>query len=81
MLYVGDSEIRKYAQFKNGIFFKVTDPNLLASHRGKKIRFRSAPDGDFIETNVTFPASATELDVTDETRSGDLPSQEEVLRE
>lgn len=80
-LYVGDREVRKYAQFKNGIFFKVTDPKLLASYRGKKIRFRRTPEGEFIETNVIFPAAAAERGLTEDARSRELPTQEEVLRE
>ncbi len=81
VLYVGDREIRKYAQFKNGIFFKIADPHLLDSYRGKKIRFRRAPDGEFIETNVTFPAAAAERGLTEDTRARELPTQDEVLRE
>ncbi len=81
VLYVGDKEIRKYSQFKNGIFFKIADPHLLTSYRGKKMRFRRAPDGEFIETNVTFPAAATERGLTEDMLTHELPTQEEVLRE
>ena len=81
VLYVGDKEIRKYSQFKNGIFFKVADPHLLTSYRGKKIRFRRTPDGEFIETNVTFPTAAAERRLSDDTRERELSTQDEVLRE
>src|SRR6266404_6119635 len=38
-LYVNDQRIPKYWAYKDGIYFKVFDPNFLAEHEGQPIRF------------------------------------------
>src|SRR3954447_21349744 len=79
-LYIGDQLIRKYSQFKNGVYFKVADPAQLEVYRGQQVRFRRPGADEFIETNVTFPAVTAELsDAAPRARS--LPTQDDVLRE
>lgn len=38
-LYVNDQLIRRYSTFKNGIYFKVNDPQKLSDLRGGEVRF------------------------------------------
>lgn len=83
-LYVGDEQIRKYSQFKNGIYFKVNDPQQLAALEGQPVRFRRPGSEEFINTGVSFPSE----DVSDRSQRflesaerTELPTQEEVLRE
>jgi hypothetical protein len=75
-LYVGDFRIPKYWEYKDGIYFKVYDPQFFSDHAGEALRF--SPDGtEFIETGLTLaspditPSSAAEMP--------DLPQQREVL--
>ncbi len=80
-LFVGDKEIEKYAGFKNGIYFKVFDPDFLAENAGKKVRFTT--DGvEFIDTGASFPDYSVDAQTTDKAAlASGLPSQEEVLSE
>ena len=80
-LYVGNQQIRHYAQFKNGIYFKVNDPQQLAVLQGQEVRFRRPGAGDFMNTGVRFPARET---VNRRVRAADmsqLPTQAELLQE
>src|SRR5262249_22570985 len=38
-LYVNEERIPKYWAYKDGIYFKVFDPNFLAEHHGQPLRF------------------------------------------
>ncbi len=38
-LYVNDFRIPKYWQYKNGIYFKVFDPQFFQDHQGQALRF------------------------------------------
>ncbi|MDJ0735226.1 MAG: hypothetical protein QNJ47_14375 [Nostocaceae cyanobacterium] len=80
-LYVGNQQIQKYSQFKNGIYFKVNDPQQLSTLQGEEVRFRRPGDEEFINTGVRLPAEETinrSLRTADVTQ---LPTQQEVLRE
>jgi hypothetical protein len=80
-LYVGNQQIRQYFQFKNGIYFKVNDPQQLSTLQGEEVRFRRPGAEEFINTGVRLPAQQT---VERSLRTADvrqLPTQEEVLRE
>ena len=75
-LYVGDFRIPKYWQYKDGIYFKVYDPQFFSDHAGEALRF--SPDGtDFIETGHVLappdilPSSAAE--------TAGLPRQHDIL--
>ena len=48
-LYVSDQRIPKYWAYKDGIYFKVFDPNFLAEHNGQHLRF-SLDGVHFIDT-------------------------------
>ncbi|MGI0484974.1 hypothetical protein ACN4EK_06020 [Pantanalinema rosaneae CENA516] len=79
-LYVGDQQIRQYSQFSNGIYFKVNDPQQLATLQGEEVRFRRPGSDEFINTGVRIPQrdrdrNLVAVDVTQ------LPTQAEVLRE
>jgi hypothetical protein len=80
-LFVGDYEIKKYAGFKNGIYFKVYDPDFLAQHAGEKVQFTI--DGvEFVDTGVTFPEYSTDAEIAFEAgAAAGLPTQEQVLSE
>ena len=80
-LYVGNQQIRKYSQFKNGIYFKVNDPQQLSNLQGEEVRFRRPGEEEFINTGVRLPTKET---IAPSLRTADitqLPTQEEVLRE
>jgi hypothetical protein len=48
-LYVNDQRIPKYWAYKDGIYFKVFDPNFLVEHDGEPLRF-SLDGVHFIDT-------------------------------
>lgn len=79
-LYVGDQLIRQYFQFKNGIYFKVNDPQQLVALRGQEVRFRRRGDEELIHTGIRVPEAEANrpLAATDTTT---LPTQAEALRE
>ncbi|WP_088889514.1 hypothetical protein [Leptolyngbya ohadii] len=80
-LFVGDQQIRQYSSFKNGIYFKVNDPQQLSTLQGEEIRFRRPGTNEFVNTGIRLPA---EESANRGTRGADvtqLPTQEEVLRE
>ena len=80
-LYVGNQKIRQYSQFKNGIYFKVNDPQQLSALQGEEVRFRRPGADEFINTGVRLPSQET---IKRSLRTADvnqLPTQEEVLRE
>ena len=54
-LYVGSLRIPKYWGYRHGIYFKVFDPQFLADHKGKKLRF-SQNATDFIDTDMELTA-------------------------
>ena len=75
-LFVGDFRIPKYWEYKDGIYFKVYDPQFFSDHAGEALRF--SPDGtEFIETGLVLaspdivPSSAAEMP--------ELPRQRDVL--
>ena len=75
-LYVGDFRIPKYWEYKDGIYFKVYDPQFFRDHAGGALRF--SPDGtEFIETGLVLtspdvlPSAVTEMP--------NLPQQRDIL--
>ena len=79
-LYIGDHKVRKYAQFKGGIYFKVMNSAQAAALRGQRVRFRRPGSQQFIDTGVDVPVEGAAR------RSlaaalVELPTQEEALRE
>ena len=80
-LYVGDQQIRQYSQFKNGIYFKVNDPQQLSTLQGEEVRFRRPDTDEFINTGVRLPAEETINRSLSTADIPQLPTQAEVLRE
>jgi hypothetical protein len=77
-LYVGDLRIPKYWEYKDGIYFKVFDPQFFAEHKGERLRF-SQDERKFIDTGLKLsaPASASK---TASAKARKLPRQEDVLK-
>lgn len=76
-LYVGDFRVPKYWEFRDGLYFKVYDPQFFTEHAGQPLRF-SANGTDFVETSLVLAAS--DLDRFDAADIDDLPEQGDVLR-
>ena len=91
-LYVGDFRVPKYWEYKDGIYFKVFDPEFFAEHKGERLRF-TQDEKKFVDTGLklTAPASASKS-APGKTRGAagrarrvaskavKLPSQDEVLK-
>jgi hypothetical protein len=77
-LYVNDFRIPKYWQYKEGIYFKIFDPQFFQDYQGRSIRF-SLNGTDFIDTGLRLaaPDSGVQRSVTISTS---LPIQEDVLK-
>lgn len=92
-LYVGEQLIPKYAQFSQGVYFTINDPQLLSRLQGQSIRFRRPGSEDFVTAEIPFPSSVTPTEAlsdrvstfgasSDTSLSADsLPTQAELLRE
>jgi hypothetical protein len=74
-LYVNDFRVPKYWQYKDGIYFKVFDPQFFTDHVGESLRF-SSNGTEFIETGLTL---ATPDVVPSPTDARDLPRLNDVL--
>ena len=71
-LYIGDFRVPKYWATRDGIYFKVFDPEFFEEHQGERLRF-SQNGIDFIDTGLALIAPPSH----DAAR---LPLQDEVLR-
>jgi hypothetical protein len=80
-LYVGAQKIRKYSQFKDGIYFKVTNPAELQVYQNQKVRFRRPGSDEFIETDVSFPVLKAEISGAKAPSPRSLPTARDVLRD
>jgi hypothetical protein len=91
-LYVGDFRVPKYWEYKDGIYFKVFDPEFFAEHKGERLRF-SEDDEHFIDTGLklTAPALVSRTAApkgrttsaktrTASAKAQKLPRQEDVLK-
>lgn len=79
-LYVGDRLIRQYFQFKNGIYFKVNDPQQLEALRGQEVCFRRRGEEERVHTGIRVP----EIEVASPLRAPNLqglPTQADALNE
>ena len=75
-LFVGDFRIPKYWEYKDGIYFKVYDPQFFRDHAGGALRF--SPDGtEFIETGLVL--TSPEILPSAATETPDLPQQRDIL--
>jgi hypothetical protein len=78
-LYVGDLRIPKYWEYKDGIYFKVFDPQFFAEHKGERLRF-SQDEKKFIDTGLRLAAPAAAPKEAAAQRRKLLPRQEDVLK-
>lgn len=77
-LYVDKLRIPKYWEYREGIYFKVFDPQFFAEHKGGKLRF--SQDGtDFTDTGLTLAAPKAPVKKTARAAAR-LPSQDELLK-
>jgi hypothetical protein len=75
-LYVGNFRIPKYWEYKDGIYFKVYDPQFFRDHSGGALRF--SPDGtEFIETGLVL--TSPEILPSAVTDTPELPQQRDIL--
>ena|SRR5438045_1758334 len=77
-LYVDKLRIPKYWAYRQGIYFKVFDPQFFADHKGGKLRF-SQNGTDFIDTGLKLAPPA---EPKKELRRSiaRLPLQDDVLK-
>lgn len=75
-LYVNDFRIPKYWEYKDGIYFKVFDPQFFQDHQGQPLRF-SQNWTDFIDTGLKLPAQDSGAQNSAKTK---LPRQDDVLK-
>jgi|KBSSwiStaDraftv2_1062776.scaffolds.fasta_scaffold544224_1 hypothetical protein len=82
-LYVGDVLIPKYWEYPDGIYFTVVDPQFLAEHKGKPLRF-SHDGNEFFNTGAKLAAPKAEMSavskVKRKAKAAKLPSQADVLK-
>lgn len=71
-LYVKDFRIPKYWEAKDGIYFKVFDPEFFVQHKGERLRF-SQNGIKFIDTKLKLTSPRRHDDKK-------LPRQEDVLK-
>jgi hypothetical protein len=75
-LYVNDFRIPKYWEYKDGIYFKVFDPQFFQDHQGESLRF-SQNWTDMIDTGLNLPAVDSGAQRSAKTK---LPLQDDLLR-
>jgi hypothetical protein len=77
-LYVSDQRIPKYWAYKDGIYFKVFDPNFFVEHDRQPLRF-SLNGVDFIDTGkkLVSPKPKVMKAAADTSK---LPLQDDVLK-
>jgi hypothetical protein len=81
-LYVNDFRIPKYWEYKDGIYFKLFDPQFFADHQGQPLRF-SQNGSEFVETGLKLaPPTSQRSQGHGATRkkAKDLPLQLDVLK-
>jgi hypothetical protein len=54
-LFIGDYQVRKYSQFKGGLFFTVNDPELAKRLAGGAIKLRVEGSDEMSDSGVTVP--------------------------
>ncbi len=77
-LYVNDHRIPKYWAYKEGVYFKVFDPQFFVDHKGQSLRF-SLNGTDFFDTGLKL--GAPDAKVQESMGDGSsLPVQADVLK-
>ena len=78
-VYVGNERIEKYAGYKDGIYFKISDPRFFEEHAGDEIRL-SFDDETVVDTGKTLQTEAATRFAEALNINAELPTQEEVLQ-
>lgn len=77
-LYVDDLRIPKYWQYREGIYFKVFDPQFFLDHQGGRLRF-SQDGSDFVDTGLRLSRPASRAKKGSQRAAAKLPLQADVL--
>jgi hypothetical protein len=78
-LYVNDFRIPKYWEYREGIYFKIFDPQFFVDHQGERLRF--SQDGrDFVDTRVRLSPPASRARKGSRPVAAKLPLQADVLK-
>jgi hypothetical protein len=77
-LYVDDLRIPKYWGYREGIYFKVFDPQFFQDHKGGRLRF-SQNGTEFTDTGLKLATPRAPAKKKAST-SAQLPRQEDLLR-
>jgi hypothetical protein len=77
-LYVDDLRIPKYWQYREGIYFKVFDPQFFLDHQGDRLRF-SRDGSDFVDTGLRLSRPASRAKKGSRRAAAKLPLQADVL--
>jgi hypothetical protein len=78
-LYVKDFRIPKYWAYKDGIFFKVFDPQFFQDHHGQSLRF-SQNGTEFVDTGLKLAIRRSRLEQS-ASEAAKLPLQDDVLND
>ena len=78
-LYVNDFRIPKYWEYKDGIYFKVFDPQFFLDHQGERLRF-SQNGSDFVDTGLRLRRPASRARKGARRAAAKLPLQADVLK-
>jgi hypothetical protein len=77
-LYLGDHKVPKYWAYKQGLYFKVHDPQFLAKHEGQSLRF-STNGTQFVDTGLRLEKTKPVVDAA-ALRATPLPEQADALK-
>ena len=77
-LYLNDYRVPKYWAYKNGVYFKVHDPQFLAEHEGQALRF-STNGTDFVDTGLKLEKTKPVVDAAARGATP-LPEQADALK-
>ena len=77
-LYVDDLRVPKYWQYREGIYFKVFDPQFFVDHQGGRLRF-SQDGSDFVDTGLRLSRPASRAKKGSRRAAAKLPLQADVL--
>src|SRR5262249_25328281 len=84
-LYVGDFRVPKYWEYKDGIYFKVFDPQFFAEHKGERLRLtqyekKFGDAGLKLAAPAWVPNPPSKKAGTAAGKAPKLPRQDDVLK-
>lgn len=79
LVYVGEFRVRKYSECKDGIYFKIYEPQFFSEHAGQNIRF--SIDGTIFQDSGQHLPTVDDMSslTLAESEVNPLPTQEQVL--